>query len=254
MPDSLVASSSGGRGKTCETTLTEFRAIVAGYAARGIRLRVLDLSMQKLRALSRDPSAEAAAPCSELDCVREINLGANYISSVEPNALCMFGNLTTINLSANGLKEFPDLGTMPALTDLYLSSNRIARLPDDSPLARLPALRLLDMRQSGLHTLGEHAFDSNTQLASLSLASNSLARIPTLPILPRLTFLSLSNNSLSLDADALAALAANTPRLTALSLADNGVALSHESAVRLTEPLWPELRRLDGLLLRRGDS
>ncbi|XP_076247086.1 leucine-rich repeat domain-containing glycoprotein 150 [Calliopsis andreniformis] len=100
------------------------------------------------------------------------------------------------NCGLNYLEE-GTFNSMPAITRLNLSRNRLTELPNGL-LSRLSSLRFLDLSENIISTLNSNMFRGATGLTKLNLAANPLVTLQVTPFLmtPSLTKLDVSRCAL----------------------------------------------------------
>ena len=107
-------------------------------------------------------------------------------------------NISTLNLSGNGLRTIPEsIGNLTQLTILRLDDNQLTTIPDSiGNLTQLEYLNLFDNPLSDENAI-PGSMANLQRLDTLQLGSSGLAYLPT-PItnLTNLTYLGLSNNLL----------------------------------------------------------
>ncbi|OWR52600.1 putative leucine-rich transmembrane protein [Danaus plexippus plexippus] len=155
--------------------------------------------------------------CSRL---ARLELRGNPLSALEPHALTHLPRLTTLVLSeARGLSVFPSLNGSSRLNTLRLDRARLTRLPSDLCL-HAPLLRALDLRSNKL----EHVPDLQqcSELRVLDISDNQVSSLGAgaLTGLRRLHDLLVARNRLRrISADTFV----HTPRLQLLDLEDNEI-------------------------------
>lgn len=95
-----------------------------------------------------------------------------------PNAFGPLSSLTKLNLRSNRFDELPDdlFAGLHNLEELLLRYNSLDRLPES--LYDLPALRILDLHNSGLREVGAQGFQNQRELRRLILSDNQMADLP----------------------------------------------------------------------------
>ncbi|KNC48577.1 uncharacterized protein AMSG_00354 [Thecamonas trahens ATCC 50062] len=205
-----------------------FEAAVRAAAAAGFTTHVVDVTKQKLVTIkAAGEDEDYTMPDPRFDGVSHLSLAANFISSIDSNALAVFGSLTTLDLAANSLEEIPMLSGLSLLTTLNLSCNRLGPwLAAEAEMAAerlraLPALATLSFRQCSLTELPTPVLSGCGSLTSLSLVCNNIAAVPVLPdsvAATLLTFLA-AYNPFASEPGAADALTAALPRCTQLRIA-----------------------------------
>lgn len=135
-----------------------------------------------------------------------------------------FQALKALQLENNRLSDFSALAGLPRLSQLFLSCNRIQRLPEASP-GHFQMLQVLDLSFNFVQADDIFASDTGWSrlptLRDLDLSGNDIATLPSaLGSFPSLRRLALDFNKLT--APCLKPLSA-LPRLQALELANNRI-------------------------------
>lgn len=129
-------------------------------------LHRLGASHNQLHTLSQ----HALANCSDL---RELELAANRFAKISSELLATVPRLELLDLSGNQLELLPLFPSLPTLTVLKVSDNRIASVSRDN-LSKLSGLRMLDLSENGLNTVEHGALSKNTRLEGLRIDANNL--------------------------------------------------------------------------------
>lgn len=126
-----------------------------------------------------------------------LSLERNEIGSVEANVFVNSANLTTLNLARNSIQTFPwhTFENTTALENLHLEENMLQHVPD---LTGLINLRELWIDGNRIESLDEKSFCELPKLAFISLRNNQLSMVATGTFrnLPMLRVLDLSGNNL----------------------------------------------------------
>ncbi|XP_050730735.1 leucine-rich repeats and immunoglobulin-like domains protein 2 [Eriocheir sinensis] len=176
----------------------------------------------------------------------ELDLGGNKGLRLTPNAFQGLPVLQTLYLRKLNLSSLPRLGHLPALTELFLSDNRISKVSAVS-LEGLPRLLHLDLSRNRITRLSHTPF-ANVSLARLNLNRNLLTRLPpsAFRTLTSLAELKLSRNLLTPSAFNLSDPAfANLTNLRILDLSGNKL-------TDLRGLVFEHLKKLRILRLRRN--
>lgn len=185
-------------------------------------VRTLDLSRNRVQNLSRETLAFRSA-------VRHLDLRANEIRFIQPG---LFGDMTrlrVLDLSRNRLHVFAlsglTVGPLPWVESLDLSHNGLQAGMSDSFLADSPSLANLSMAGNSITRIPGGAFRGALALRSISLHDNVILEIEdgAFDSLDRLTHLDLSKNSISCITDF------NLYNLELLNLSQNSVELFHSA-------------------------
>ncbi|XP_053664071.1 protein artichoke-like [Anopheles marshallii] len=176
-------------------------------------IQTIDLSYNKVQQI--DMSAFRT-----LKQMNNLNLAYNRLATIEypPDGVVTLPRLTTLYLSNNKIKRisFVQLNAS-SMEFLELSSNRLSTMPEH--IDQFPKLILLALNDNGLGTFDFASLESLSNLQRLELNNNRLRSIdlPSEVLLPSLFQLSLANNQLT--SVALEQLTA--PRLSLIDLSSN---------------------------------
>ncbi|XP_063217315.1 protein phosphatase PHLPP-like protein [Bacillus rossius redtenbacheri] len=160
----------------------------AGFFAATVRLRVLNVSNNRLCELPADTQSIAAPQ------LEKVYLTANCLSDSAMDVLGSFPNLRTLHAAYNCIAALPDrcVAAWQDLEELVLSGNRLQQLPES--VVQLAHLRVLRVHSNRLDTIP--CFARMSSLKVLDLAHNRLDRINLATLVPKqLQFLDLSCNS-----------------------------------------------------------
>ncbi|XP_050425675.1 protein artichoke [Adelges cooleyi] len=216
-------------------------------------LRRFDISHNDIGSL--DPTTFVDTPNLE-----HINISHNHIDSINSLTFTHLYHMYEFDASYNRINHF--VGGLPrAIEYLYLSHNKIMSLPSDgSTDLHLPALKLLDISDNGIHRvpassltalsllrwlylggnsiqkLENGAFGGLSQLQTLTLNDNKLLSIHsnTFKELPLLTELTLKGNRLELMEPSLFV---NNLKLKKLDISNNRLTEVHESYFSVNKEL-----------------
>ncbi|VVC38524.1 Hypothetical protein CINCED_3A023463 [Cinara cedri] len=154
-------------------------------------LRRFDISHNIVAAL--DPTTFADTPNLE-----HVNISYNYISTINSMTLSHLYHLYEFDASHNKINQF--ISGMPrAIEYLYLADNKIMSLPSDSSTdLHLPALKLLDVSDNGIHRVPSNSLTALTLLRWLYLGGNSMQQLDNGAFsgLNQLQILTLNDNKL----------------------------------------------------------
>ena len=131
--------------------------------------------------------------------LQSVDLSGNRISSIGLSIFAPLSNLSVMILSENNLTDVPrSVCQLRSLGYLYLSSNRLTRLPDYC-LTNLSNLILLSISYNALITLQDRVFDGLRQLQYLDLTRNRISSIGFSVFAPlsNLSVMFLSGNNLT---------------------------------------------------------
>lgn len=152
----------------------------------GSRLRYMDVSNLKLR---RVP--ESLGPS-----VRELRAAANELSVVRRGDFESYPNLNLLDLSTNRLEIIEDdaLGRLESLLKLWLSDNKLSKIPKSLPRS----LNILVLDRNQITSFTKEDFVGMPKLKQLSLRGNQIALIESVALnaLPGLRQLDLAQNVL----------------------------------------------------------
>lgn len=152
----------------------------------GSRLRYMDVSNLKLR---RVP--ESLGPS-----VRELRAAANELSVVRRGDFESYPNLNLLDLSSNRLEIIEDdaLGRLESLLKLWLSDNRLTKIPKSLPRS----LNILVLDRNQITSFAKEDFVGMPKLKQLSLRGNKIVLVESVALnaLPGLRQLDLAQNVL----------------------------------------------------------
>lgn len=169
----------------------------------------------------------------DMSALQYLNLSNNRLDTF-PMRICAIPNLRDLDLSFNAISIIPpDIHRLVHLERLFLVGNNINRLPAE--MQNLHALRVLDVRHTSLHALGDLL--SLPQLERLLASHNYLTHIEG-DVGHQLQMLELSHNPLTRVHLA----ASVTTSLTHLNL-------SHANLVTINESLFQSVPQLHSLVL-----
>eukprot|EP00002_Diphylleia_rotans_P028011 TRINITY_DN5645_c0_g1_i1.p1 TRINITY_DN5645_c0_g1~~TRINITY_DN5645_c0_g1_i1.p1 ORF type:complete len:825 (+),score=168.13 TRINITY_DN5645_c0_g1_i1:193-2667(+) len=160
--------------------------------------------------------------------LKSLRLDGNAIKVIENLDGCKA--LTSLDLSSNQIEKIQGLDAMISLNELNLSFNKIRRIEGIQPVKA--SLSELQLQYNKLETLD--GFISCEQLRILRLQGNGLTSLASLPKLPLLEELNVSQNSLTNLID----LSEKAPSLEIIDLSDNkfeSLDLLCNALVRLTK-------------------
>ncbi|XP_033127435.1 uncharacterized protein LOC117125143 [Anneissia japonica] len=117
-----------------------------------------------------------------------LDLGGNFITTIDPDAFNNFGRLTELGLENNNLSSVPravgqSSSLQLTLRELYLGNNPIREVPD-SAFGRFTYLEDLQLDHMKLSELNVDAFKGMPKLRHLWLNSNKLKTIQKETIIP----------------------------------------------------------------------
>ncbi len=183
--------------------------------------------------------------------LEELDLSANHVRYLSPNALCPVGpSLRTLNVSRNELTSLSDLGrgslaclrsirsvdvshnrlaiisadqmaAWNGLEELRVNDNEIKSIKGNAFKACSRSLKFVDLSNNDLSVLPDNLLAETVSLRRIGLANNSLTELPSVLFKSQsrsLEVLDLSGNRLRSLA---APLLANLPRLSSLDLSRN---------------------------------
>lgn len=114
---------------------------------------------------------------SVLTNLRVLNLRGNLLTTFSDK---VFGskasNLLELNLKGNRLTQLSSLSSLTSLTDLILSSNELADLPEDI-FRNITALENLDLSENQLTLLSEVIFHDLSSIKTIHLQKNNLSKV-----------------------------------------------------------------------------
>ena len=158
-----------------------------------------------------------AASVEDPDDARRVVLEGCNITSVVPDDLAYFQELTHLDLGDNSVKLY-DLALMPKLQELHLDCNGISKL--HTPVGGFPALEVLNLAYNGIEPDSLLCLALLPRLTSLDISHNHLRNLPTdWSDFVSLKFVDASHNSIS-DPHTLVALG-SAPLLTHLDFSNN---------------------------------
>uniref|UniRef100_A0A7M5WID8 EGF-like domain-containing protein n=1 Tax=Clytia hemisphaerica TaxID=252671 RepID=A0A7M5WID8_9CNID len=103
----------------------------------------------------------------------KISLRLNKITKFPENLQSIFPNLEVLELSGNHIESL-DLIKIPTLRELYLDSNRLEYLTNNT-FAHLNGLSILSLERNDIQFITANAFYNLTSLKYISLAGNKIA-------------------------------------------------------------------------------
>uniref|UniRef100_A0A8C0QQ81 Leucine rich repeats and immunoglobulin like domains 1 n=1 Tax=Chelonoidis abingdonii TaxID=106734 RepID=A0A8C0QQ81_CHEAB len=230
------------------------RRIEASQLKPYVALETLDLSSNDITEI-RSSCFPRGLP------IKELNLGSNRISTLEPGAFdSLSQSLLTLRLSKNRITLLPVKAFgLPRLTQLELNRNRI-RLIEGLTFQGLDSLDILKLQRNNISKLTDGAFWGLAKMQVLHLEYNSLTQVNTGSLygLSSLHQLHLSNNLISYinpeswkfcqKLHELILSYNNLTRLDEGSLADLGglhiLRLSHNSISHISEGAFKGLKNL----------
>jgi Leucine-rich repeat (LRR) protein len=156
------------------------------HCAQGLTGRI-DLRGEDRWAEGNDRRKLTEVPAAVFDDavghVRTLLLGGNKLAAVSPRLAELAGSLVRLDLSDNGLTEFPAaVCELTGLRTLELYKNKIKTVPD--AIAKLTALRSLNLFNNNIMKLN-NAVSSLTELRELNVSSNRLITLPSLKSLTK---------------------------------------------------------------------
>lgn len=166
------------------------RSIEASPLKPYVALETLDLSSNDIMEI-RSGCFPQGLP------IKELNLGSNRISTLEPGAFdSLSRSLLTLRLSKNRITQLPVKAfKLPRLTQLELNRNRI-RLIEGLTFHGLDSLDVLKLQRNNISKLTDGAFWGLAKMQVLHLEQNSLTQVNSGSLygLSSLHQLHLSNN------------------------------------------------------------
>ncbi|KAM7170867.1 leucine-rich repeats and immunoglobulin-like domains protein 1 [Macrochelys suwanniensis] len=232
----------------------KIRRIEASQLKPYVALETLDLSSNDITEI-RSGCFPQGLP------IKELNLGSNRISTLEPGAFdSLSRSLLTLRLSKNRITLLPVKAfKLPRLTQLELNRNRI-RLIEGLTFHGLDSLDILKLQRNNISKLTDGAFWGLAKMQVLHLEYNSLTQVNSGSLygLSSLHQLHLSNNLISYinpeswkfcqKLNELILSYNNLTRLDEGSLADLGglqiLRLSHNSISHIAEGGFKGLKNL----------
>lgn len=129
--------------------------------------------------------------------LRTLDLSHNKLVDLRAELWTDFRRLTTLKLDNNALVSLPNLSHLTALTDLSMTKNKL-RDAASIPAGYLPQnLVNLDLSGNLLREFPSALVEGLEALETLKLADNALVSVPNLGALPKLTFIILDGNALT---------------------------------------------------------
>uniref|UniRef100_A0A8C5RAB9 Leucine rich repeats and immunoglobulin like domains 1 n=1 Tax=Leptobrachium leishanense TaxID=445787 RepID=A0A8C5RAB9_9ANUR len=213
----------------------KIRSIEASRMKRYVALETLDLSFNEI--------AEVRSGCFPPGLqIKELNLGSNKLSSLEPEAFETLGrSLLTLRLSKNRIIYLPARAfKLPRLTQLELNRNRIRSI-EGLTFQGLDSLEVLKLQRNNISKLADGAFWGLSRIQILHLEYNNLKEVNSGSLygLHSLQQLHLSYNSISQISSGGWSFCQNLQELV----------LSHNNLTRLDEGILVDLGALEILLL-----
>ena len=167
-------------------------------------LTMLNLSRNKLQDINDLSFGHAVSKCAPR--LRQLDLSYNHFNAIPAFAFAALKNLTTLNVSLNGIQDLADqaLFGMYSLEVLDISGNLLSTLPPEL-FKENKRLTKLYARNNSITVLAPGLFTGLYMLLELNLADNDLTNTwvnsETFMDLLRLASLDLSHNKISrLDA------------------------------------------------------
>ncbi len=134
------------------------------------------LKIKKIKVLKlwKNKISEIPSEISELECLEEIHLTGNRLSSL-PEEFSKFKNLKILNLGHNRFTEIPMvIFKLEKLEELYLFNNKIRSIP--SEISNLKRLKILDLERNEISEIPTSA--ENLNLTKINLNENFLENLP----------------------------------------------------------------------------
>ncbi|XP_053572562.1 leucine-rich repeat serine/threonine-protein kinase 2 isoform X2 [Bombina bombina] len=154
----------------------------------------------------------------EISSIITLDISRNEIGpSLELNLITKCPSLKHLNLSYNQLKCFPEsIGDVAQkLEELILEGNNISEI--SSPLC-LPELKILNLNKNALSSLVSGFLNNCTKLETLTVMTNSLASVPSIPM--KIATVKVAHNSFSNIPKEILQL----PHLRSIDLSNNNIA------------------------------
>ena len=106
--------------------------------------------------------------------INTVDISINSLSSLSPKFFTTFAAITTLNLSSNKLRDFPDqTSSLTQLKELNASYNEFTHLPDS--IRKLPSLAVLNFDNNKLVNVTCDCFVFLPSLTQVSLLENPLS-------------------------------------------------------------------------------
>ncbi|XP_061576882.1 leucine-rich repeat serine/threonine-protein kinase 2-like isoform X1 [Cololabis saira] len=204
-----------GRGGSSQKGLGEASAL----SRERERIRLLDLSGNELDSLSC--LTDDASVQQQLGFLLRLDLSHNGLLAFPPAVCQSLKSLTRLDLQANQLRSLPEeLLSLPALSTLNVSRNRIGPALSLDPALSCPALRTLNLAFNRI-TVFPHGLDRTAeQLQELCMEGNAVTELCSPLRLPEIKLLDVSRNGVeSVSPDFLS----GCPKLETLNAAGNKI-------------------------------
>ncbi|EFX00842.1 protein phosphatase pp1 regulatory subunit [Grosmannia clavigera kw1407] len=151
------------------------------------RLCLRQNSIQRLDSPDATPGQGLAALAG---CLKELDMYDNLIAHMR--GVETLPGLTSLDLSFNKIKHIKHLAGLRELTDLFLVANKIGKIEGLETLTRM---RMLELGSNRIREI--RGLDGLVALEELWLAKNKITDLSGLDGLPRLRLLSLQSNRIS---------------------------------------------------------